>query len=599
MKNRTGEFVRSGTKEALKLMGASAFMGAMFLPHAINNAVETTEVDTMVGEFPVTLSYQSDTSSIDVLNSGSIYLDRTYLGYGIKLDITGLPATATSDGIHDIISPERAAIYTSLVETPDTVVATLGSELRDATIDNTIDYLKWPLIGGTALYGVCALTREINRLKKQVNEPEIPLTRGYLAGALVVSLAASGAIATSNHDSWQLTHATPENTVLITALDRTPFAGATTDNPQLVTRISQVAEYAKLLNARREKTLSTYLDLATPQLVDQLKTLSPPRENEEAFLVVSDFHGGAAGMKLANETVKQLKKQFGEDNFSIVLNLGDMVYDPELQKDAIKQQAEINGKDPTAIILGNHDIGNTKRYASDYGAHVLDGFADLEGFRIYGKPDPQQTPFLGKPYYPDPQKTEISLGQQAYEETLQSPVDIIALHQPAAISGVLDTDSVSELLSSKPSSLTECNPAETIRDIPAAMLDAGHWHTNYPVQLLCNSDGTWTVINVQGTAGGAESAPTPNNWSDPGAQPQRDISFRVFYRNTSYRSITGYADIVIKPKGTVRSVDRIDIGTSDGAPFDIPSAKSKKRTTNLPIKKNAEIKETKPQKAGS
>ncbi|HEY0964892.1 MAG TPA: metallophosphoesterase family protein [Candidatus Saccharimonadales bacterium] len=589
MNRRSIEYVRGGVRESAKLLGASAFMGVLFSPHAINHALETTEVETTIGEFPVNLSYESEASSVDILNSGSIYLDKTHAGVGLKIKVTGLPTTATNDGIRDIISPERAAIYASLIEDPDAVIETIGDELKSATIDNVIDYLKWPtLLGGVALYGACALVREKNLSRKQTGQSELPITRGYIAGALTISLAASGALATSNHASWQTAHRTPESLTTISALTNTPFAGATTDNPQLVSLISQATEYAKLLNMRREKALAAYLEQTTPQLQEKLQSLSPPRDNEEALLIVTDFHGGTAGIELASKAVQQLKDSFGEEKFSIVLNLGDMVYDPELQRDAIKQQAGLNGDDPTVVVLGNHDIGNTGKYASEYGMSVLDGVSEIEGMRIYGKSDPQQTPFLGKPYYPNSDETQVSLGEQTYEEGLASPVDIIALHQPAAIGAVLDTNSMSEFLSSKPSSLTECNPTETIRDIPAAMIDAGHWHTNYPVMMLCNSDGTWTVLNVQGTSGGAESAPTINNWSDPGAQPQRDISFRVFYRNTIYRSITGYADIIIKPNGTVRPIGRVDIGTIDGAPFDIPSTEPKTRHKNTLGKKGQE-----------
>lgn len=575
MRYRTKEVVRGGSKEALKLLGASAFMAAVFSPHAANHAIETTEVDTMIGEFPVSVSYQPGTSSLDILNTGNIYVDETYAGIGIKADMTGLPTMKSDESIRDIISPERAAIYTSLADNPDDVREALGRELRDATIESVFDYLKWPvLFGGIGLYGAGSAITSRNRLRKRDGERELPFTRGYVAGLAVTSLAFSGALATEHRAEWQDSLETPSSLTRISALDNTSFAGATTDNPTLLSLVNQAAEYSKVLNTRREEDLSNYLGQALPALEDSLSQLEGPRENEELIFVVTDIHGSVAGTRLAQEAVHILKERFGSDSLAPVINIGDMIYEPELQRDSIRGQASINPDGNVVLAPGNHDIGNAIRYAEEDGMIVLDGHEEIDGLTIYGKADPQQTPFLGRSYFVDPEVTEETLGQETYEDLEDQPADVVALHQPAAIAALLDLENIQELPEST-NTLTTCDPREDIRDIPAGLIAGGHHHDNYPIRMLCNSDGTWTVLGIQGTGGGADESPTINNWSDPSASPQKDISYRVFYRNTVHGSITGYADIVITTGASAEPVERIDIGTPDGAPFEHSGARNK------------------------
>lgn len=559
------EHVRSGAKESAKLLGTTAFMAAVFAPHAANHAIETTKVEASFGEFPIELSYQPDTSSLDILNAGKIYVKKAKHGIGIQAAVTGIPTITSSDPL-DLISNERIKVYSGLATDSKDTLHSYRSELVSATIDNALDYAKYPvLFGGIALYLLGSTIASKNKLRAKEGEASLPATKLTAVGAASVVMAASLAAADYDHQEWRSQHPLPTGTVQIDALSGTFLDGATTD-PQLNDLTRSLASSVMKLHDRRSKGLHEYLAVASPKLQEELIQVAPPRQDEELLFIMTDMHGSIAGTQLAKEAIETLHTRFGKDRLKNVLNTGDMVYDPEIQRGSIRDQADLNPSGNVILVAGNHDTGNAQQYAKDDGMTVLDGEKTVGGMSFYGKPDPMQTPIFAASSYPNPKMTEKELGEQAFEATSEHPVDVVALHQPAAAQALMNIPNFKKFIEAS-RSLAQCDPTEDVRDIHAGLISTGHWHIDLPVQIICNSDGSWTVINNQGTGGGANPAGTINNWSDPSTRPQENISFRIFYRNTKHGSFTGYASIVISPNGEVQPIIRHDIGTPTGTPF--------------------------------
>lgn len=581
---RTSEVVKVGSAEMAKVLGATAFAALFFAPHAANHALETTSVPTTVAGLPVELGYYPGATRVDGLNQATIYLDETIGGVGIDAKVTGLPRIESFRQASDLISPKHVTVYTSLADSPKEAFDGYTAQLKDATVDTATEYLiDRTLPYGLAIYGGIGMVRLRRKLQEARGESAgFELTPLYTAGAAVVALASSLAVADHANQQWENTGGSPSGLRQIEALNGTTLEGATIDNPGLEPALNAAINYGLRLKERRQSEREDFMAEAAPNLVRSLESLSAPKDRERILVFISDMHAGKAGTELATVLVETLQDQFGTDSVRHTFNLGDTLYDPGLQGNVLVDQANIMKQGSQVLTPGNHDTGDTSALAADAGMIIPNGSVAVDGVSVYSVADPEQTPFLQDSYYPDPSITQASIAEDAYVTTQTDRVDLINFHDPAAVAALVGATSRSDLTAEQ--SLTTCTDNDDFRDIGASMASAGHSHEQYPINMECNSDGTWFVVNLQGTGGGAEESPTFNSWSDPDGAPIKTISYRVFYQNTDYGSITGVSDIQILPDASVSPAVRTDIGTLDGAPFSLEQASGRSDAAGRSIK---------------
>jgi hypothetical protein len=566
-KSTTTERLRRIGTTSRKALGAVAVAGIVFAPIAAEEAIEHTSIQAQIVDFPAELSLRPQVSQLNMLNQANFYIPVSKLDIGIKADVEGLPRFQSADDIGEYISPRQLAIYSSLAQSPsdalDGYETALGDELRQNFL-----LIETPgaLVGGLALLGTSGYLRQRRRIQElEGREPQAPLLKRTAAGVAVGALIASSASAYMLHQEWRGDFPPTKHLVTIDALDKTSLHGTSIDNPALYTTIENGISYAKLLRERRTEQRIEYEARAIAELKTQIDNLPAPQKHETVILSVSDIHASLAGIKLIRTFVLEYQKVHGEDALRLEINLGDVSQGLTVQKSAVIAQAKGIPGVKFVVAPGNHDLIPTRKFMKQAKMIVPDGYKTVNGIDIYSRPDPLQTPFLGDSYYPHPTFTEEDLGKRAYEDLLKQRADLVDLHEPDAVAALLGIKAM-RAYAKQPTSLTTCS-ADKIADIPAALVSAGHWHEQYPLKLVCNSDGTWTTINIQGTAGGANGASTVNNWSDPDGAPVKTLSFRMFYFNTKYRSVTGAVDINVNTDGHVLPMKRTNIGTPTGAPF--------------------------------
>ncbi|MBC7512709.1 hypothetical protein H7142_03585 [Candidatus Saccharibacteria bacterium] len=579
-RERATERLRTGSVELAKLIGSVAYAALFFAPHAANHAISTTSAEVEVAEFPTEISFYPGGSRLDILNQASMYADEQRAGIGIRAEVTGLPRFNNNEQIVDYFSAKRFEVYLSLADSPSEAASSYNDRLLDNAASQALEFeALWAGIGGLAIYGGLAVKKLRSRIK-QLEGHDTPDTKvsGYVAGVAIAAIAASLTVADAQHQTWLESGPRPAGLETIHALDDTSLEGTQIDNSWALKSVDKGIRYASRLKNRRIDQREAYLASAIPDLQSQIEQLPELRDDEELFFVMTDMHASIAGIRLAETSIEALQTRYGKDTVKAIFNVGDMYQATEVQRDAVVAQAFPSLETQVVVTRGNHDPTMSKKWLEDAGMLELDGFSTVNGIESYGRPDVQQTPFLRPSYFPDPEQNETTLGERARTDLDQEPADVLNLHQPAALGAFLGIDSIATYLGSdEDESLTDCDYGTgTVAEFPAALAQAGHWHDQYPLKMVCNQDGTWGIINVQGTGGGANEAPTWNSWSDPGGKPVKTVSYRAFIRNTTYDSITGSIDIQIDPTSTVRPIFRTYIGTEDGAPFAIESDAIKK-----------------------
>lgn len=581
------ERLKAGGIEIAKLLGSVAYAALFVAPHAANHAVSTASAEVEVAEFPTTIGFYPGESRIDVLNQASIFLDEAQYGVGVRAEVTGLPRFNSNDQIIDYFSAERLDVYVSLADTPAEAASSYVDRLRDDAVERGLEFeALWAGVGGSVLYGGLALRRLRHRLRELEGDTPHSLSSTQLIGLGAMALAGSLSVADGNFQAWQDSEPRPDGLQTIHALDGTSLSGAQIDNRWALNSVDSGIRYASSLKDRRIEQRQAYLDRSVPVLRQEIMGLPDLRDDEELFFVMTDMHASNAGITLAESSIAALQERYGDSSVKAIYNLGDMYQATEVQRDAVIAQAFPDRDVPVAVSRGNHDPEMSSQWLEDAGMIELRGRESIGGIETYGQPDVQQTPFLRPSYFVDPDVTETTLGEQVREALSDDPTEVLNLHQPAAIGAFLGTERFSSYLASdEDERLTECDYGSgTIDAFPASLIQAGHWHDQYPLKMVCNDDGSWSVINVQGTGGGANESPTWNSWSDPGGKPVKTVSYRAFIRNATYGSITGSIDIQIEPNGTVLPIYRTDIGTEDGAPF--PTSSQEAGQARVPERPN-------------
>lgn len=616
--------MQSAAREAGQIAGAVAFSALAVAPHAVNDAVEHTSVHTQVAEAPTIASYYPGSTRVNVLNQGNFYLPKTIEGVGVRGDMVGLPRFKGFDDLIAYFSPKQLDIYGSMVDSPEEAISGPKQDLADAAQARGIDYeLKWGGVGSLVIYlagGVIRARRKLVETEKELklarggtptagsapqenNEPAVlaetpgmqsfdkldgdresfPIRKARIAetwlmnraqtlGAAALALVMSGTVAYSQHEAWLESKPLPDNLSAVAGLQGTPLEGLMTDNPDLARDLVKGYKYADKLKDRRTDKREAFEEKVEPQLASGIENLEDLRENEVLVPIVTDMHASKAGMKINRWVLSFLQNRFGKEKTTVQLNLGDLSQAGDFQRQAVIDQADA-GEDISHILtLGNHDTSKVRGWLKKTKFMILDGYLKLNNLTVYGRPDVQETPFLDSSTFPGDIKSEVELGEQVAADLAEDPTDILNLHQPPALAAALGIENITqELTSPEHTDLTSCDfegigegNAEEPR---AALAAAGHWHDQYPLKTYCFKNGEWTVLDVQGSAGGANETPTVNDWSDPDGVPIKDIDGRIFIYNTKYDSITGAIDIVVTPQGVVQPIQRIDIGTPDGAPF--------------------------------
>jgi hypothetical protein len=219
---------------------------------------------------------------------------------------------------------------------------------------------------------------------------------------------------------------------------------------------------------------------------------------------------------------------------------------------------------PLIVATGNHDSDLTEAQMRAAGMTVLNGTpvsvrAGRE-IRVVGDDDPERNPPFSLDRTMDRPETERQLGERMARVAGADGVEVIVVHQPDAAAAAL----------------AESNP-------PARLVIWGHLHTELGPTVIRHTDGSWTVVMQQGTAGGVRQ-PTLTSFSTPFSPPLIAADVYFYFLDNATGLITGVQPVHFTPDGTVVISPRITTGQLDqlpeptrerlGAPAPTPAADS-------------------------
>lgn len=535
--------------------------GVLGLPVAFAWAVTHTEVTQQIGTSPTTFTLSTQGhSELRLGIAGTIYVpdSRGTLGIVATVDGPGDPGAGDGD-LANYVRPEMLELYTGLFHDPEAAVAEYV-DLVTAELEREllVSVLVVALVGGTSLFVLLELL-------------PVNLLRNGRRDTVRVALAAVLVLAMSTGLGWVQLRGSEggrgptSGTYELTALSGTLASGATTDSPVLRALLGGALSKAEVLVQRQEDAERDYRETALADLAEQASLMEAPREGELSVMMQSDMHCSTSMIRLQQQVFSMLTDAGAEP--SLLAITGDLTTNgTAAEGGCIRDEAAIAADAPIAAIGGNHESTTSYDQMSDAGMTVLDGSVDEVGdVRLLGDNDVSRTELFGGSSLRG-DESQAQQGQRLRQVAADAGdrPDLVLVHEAYAAQSFLDIESVDDVVSADPVSLTE-PPAEGadadgVPDVPAGAVFYGHWHRSLAPRVLWNSDGTWTFLMELDTSGGAVATPTINNFSTPWSSPQQEASFPVVFLDEETRLVTGYQRYVFDTDGSVTVEPRVDVG---------------------------------------
>jgi predicted phosphodiesterase len=287
----------------------------------------------------------------------------------------------------------------------------------------------------------------------------------------------------------------------------------------------------KLLSARQQRAVRTYIDTATHSLSDQLDALPRPDSDESMILGFSDLHCNQAMTELISRLARATQP-------SLVLSSGDdTVNGTAAERGCIRHEAAISGEVPFLVATGNHDSNVTEAQMRGVGMTVLGGqVVNAAGVSVLGDDDPEYNIPFSVDRTRDRPETEEQMAQRLVDLARKKHTEVILVHQPAAAWVIMN----------------EPNP-------PAELVLWGHYHAQSGPKVIMHDDGSWTVGMQEGTAGGVRQ-PTFTSFSTPFSPPLISADVYFYFRDKATGLITAVQPVHFRPDAKVVIDDRIATG---------------------------------------
>ena len=444
---------------------------------------------------------------------GNAYLASPASPIGLDITVGGVGTAA--ENLTSLLSEETLIAYTSLYTEP--------REALSGIVERLVHDALWEGLKAEAilLVGVA-----IWRLRRQLLPPWITtwVTRRRAAAVyLTVAVLVIGSILVPEKPKG------PRFPVAVT--DGGPFSSLTVDSVLLAGVLDRGIEGIRLLSARQQRAVQTYLDSAAGSLSTQLDELPKPGADETMILGFSDLHCNRAMTELISRLAHASQP-------SVVLSAGDdTVNGTAAERGCIRREAEIPDGVPFLIASGNHDSDVTEAQMRSLGITVLDGqVVEAAGLTVLGDDDPERNIPFSVDRVKDRPESEEELAQRLVDVARDKHTDVMLVHQPVA----------ARVIMSAP------NP-------PAPLVLWGHYHAQSGPRVVMHDDGSWTVGMQQGTAGGVRE-PIFTSFSTPFSPPLISADVYFYFRDKSTGLITGVQPVHFRPDASVVIEERIATG---------------------------------------
>jgi predicted phosphodiesterase len=484
--------------------------------------ISHARVDDYLG--PHRVSFASNFRGEVELNLGPIgnaYLASPVPPIGLSLTVGGVGSASENPG--SLFSEQTLAAYTSLYTEPEEVLSGIVEGLvHDAVRE------------GLKAEAVLLLGVAIWRLRRQLVAPWIVTTvTRRRAAALYVAVVALvvGSILVPPKPT------DPRYPVSIAEGGR--FSSLTVDSLLLADVLDRGIKGIRLLTARQQRAVKTYLDSATGSLSSQLDDLPKPGPDETMILGFSDLH--------CNQVMAELISRLAHATQpSMVLSSGDdTVNGTAAERGCIRREAAIPDGVPFVVATGNHDSDVTEAQMRRVGMTVLDGqVVEEAGLNVLGDDDPEHNIPFSVDRVKERPESEEDMAQRLVAVARDRDTDVLLVHQPVAARVIMDAP-----------------------NLPVPLVLWGHYHAESGPTVIMHSDGSWTVGMQQGTAGGVHE-PMITSFSTPFSPPLISADVYFYFRDDTTGLITGVQPVHFRPDATVVIEDRIATGDLANLPLE-------------------------------
>ena len=483
-------------------------------PFAVVWGISHAQVDDYLG--PHRASFSSNFGGEIQLNLGPIgnaYLESPVRPLGLTVTVGGVGSAA--EHLSSFFSEQTLAAYTSLYTEPEEALSGIVERLAHDAVRE-----------GLKAEAVLLLGIAISQLARQLS-PSSFLTwitprRAAVVYATVLALVIGSILIPPKP-------AAPRYPVSIAAGSR--FSSLTVDSVLLADVLDRGIAGIKLLSARQQRAVKTYIDTAAGSLSDQLDALPQPDSDESMILGFSDLHCNQAMTELIARLAQVTQP-------SLVLSSGDdTVNGTAAERGCVRREAAIPGGVRFVAATGNHDSNVTESQMRSNGMTVLDGqVVEAAGLKVLGDDDPEHNIPFSVDRTQDRAESEEEMGQRLVETADRKHTDVILVHQPAAARVIMDAP-----------------------DPPAPLVLWGHFHVQDGPRVIMHDDGSWTVGMQEGTAGGVRQ-PTFTSFSTPFSPPLITADVYFYFRDKATGLITGVQPVHFRPDAKVVIDDRIATG---------------------------------------
>ncbi len=484
------------------------------VPLAAVWGISHARVDDYLG--PHRVSFASNFRGEVELNLGPIgnaYFASPVRPIGLSLTVGGVGSA--SENPDSLFSEQTLLAYTSLYTEPGEALSGIVEGLVQDAVRQ-----------GLKAEAVLLLGVAIWRLRRQLVAPWIvtTLTRRRAAAAYVVVVAlVVGSILVP-----------PKPTELrypVSIAEGTRFSSLTVDSLLLADMLDRGIKGIRLLSARQQRAVKTYLDSAAGSLSTQLDDLPKPGPDETMLLGFSDLHCNQAMAELISRLAHATQP-------SIVLSSGDdTVNGTATERGCIRREAAIPDGVPFVVATGNHDSDVTEAQMRSVGMTVLDGqVIEAAGVNVLGDDDPEHNIPFSVDRVKDRPESEEEMAQRLVDIARNKHTDVLLVHQPAAARVIMDAP-----------------------NLPVPLVLWGHYHAQSGPTVIMHDDGSWTVGMQEGTAGGVHE-PMITSFSTPFSPPLISADVYFYFRDNSTGLIKGVQPVHFRPDAEVVIEDRIATG---------------------------------------
>jgi predicted phosphodiesterase len=458
---------------------------------------------------------------LDLGPIGNAYLDSPVPPIGLSLTVGGVGSASENPG--SLFSEETLAAYTSLYAEPEDVLSGIVEGLVPDAVRE-----------GLKAEAVLLLGAAIWRLRRQLVAPWIvtAVTRRRAAAVYVAVVAlVIGSILVPPKPT---DHRYP-----VSIADGTRFSSLTVDSLLLAEVLDRGIKGTRLLTARQQRAVQTYLDSATGSLSSQLDDLPKPSPDETMILGFSDLH--------CNQVMAELISRLAHATEpSIVLSSGDdTVNGTAAERGCIRREAAIPDGVPFVVATGNHDSDVTEAQMRRVGMTVLDGqVVEEAGLNVLGDDDPEHNIPFSVDRVKERPESEEDMAQRLVDVARDRDTDVLLVHQPVAARVIMDAP-----------------------NLPVPLVLWGHYHAESGPTVIMHNDGSWTVGMQQSTAGGVHQ-PMITSFSTPFSPPLISADVYFYFRDDTTGLITGVQPVHFRPDATVLIEDRIATGDLANLPLE-------------------------------